>query len=96
MNCNIVVKHEEDPLPRTEIKTESQVNISFSFCVLCYSIIKVLIDILKHISIVVLQDSDCEMKTEAEDWEHIYVKHEQDVTHDHVAPKWPPSDTRLR
>ena len=25
------------------------------------------------------------MKAEAEEWEHTYVKHEQDVTHDHVA-----------
>ena len=59
--------------------------ISFSFCVLFYPFIKLLIDILKHISIVVLQDIDCEIKTEAKEWEHIYVKHEQDVTHDHVA-----------
>ena len=44
-----------------------------------------MIDILKHISIVVLQDIKCEIKTEAEEWKHIYVKHEQDIMHDHVA-----------
>ena len=58
---------------------------SFTFDVLCYHFIKLLIDILKHISIVVLQEVDCEIKTEEDEWEHTYVKHEQDVMHDHVA-----------
>ena len=83
MNCDQIVKHEEDPLSRTEIKTEPQVN--YKFFILCFSFIKLLIDILKHISIAVLQDVDCEIKTEAEEWEHIYVKHEQDEMHDHFA-----------
>ena len=82
MNCDKVVKHEEDPLPRTEIKTEPQVNYKFF---ILYPFLKRFIDILKHIYIIVLQKFDCEIKTEAEEWEHIYVKHEQDVTHDHVS-----------
>ena len=34
MNCDKVVKHEEDPLPRTEIKTEPQLN--YKFFILCF------------------------------------------------------------
>ena len=54
--------------------------ISFSFCDLCYSFIKLVIDILKHISIVVLQDMENEVKMETEESEDIDIKHEQDVT----------------
>ena len=38
------------------------------------------INILKHISIVVLQDVESEIKTDAEEFENIYFKHEEDVT----------------
>ena len=33
MNCDKVLKYEEDPLPTTEVKTEPQVN--YKFLVLC-------------------------------------------------------------
>ena len=39
-----------------------------------------MIDILKHISIVVLQDVQSEIKTEAEECQDVDIKHEQDVT----------------
>ena len=39
-----------------------------------------MIDILKHISIVVLQDVESEVKLEAEQSEDTDIKHEQDVT----------------
>ena len=39
-----------------------------------------MIDILKHISIVVLQDVENEVKMETEQSEDIDIKHEQDVT----------------
>ena len=46
MNCDKVVKHEEDPLPKTEIKTEPQVN--YKFFILCFVLLlnKLVIDIL--------------------------------------------------
>ena len=40
---------------------------------------------LKHITIVVLQDVQSEMKTEAEECQDVDIKHEQDVTHNLVA-----------
>ena len=80
MDC---VKHEQDPQSLTEIKSEP--TVSYKIFILCYILITLMIDILKHISIVVLQDVESEIKTEAEEWEHIYIKHEQDVTHDNVA-----------
>ena len=44
-----------------------------------------MINILKHISIVVLQDMQNEIKTEAEEHDDIDIKHEQDVTYNLVA-----------
>ena len=35
MNRDIDVKHEEDPVPRTEIKAEPQVNYKFYLIVFC-------------------------------------------------------------
>ena len=40
-----------------------------------------LIDILKHNSIVVLQNIETEVKSEPETYEDVDVKHEQDVTY---------------
>ena len=86
MNCDKVVKDEEDPLPRTEIKTEPQVN--YKFFILCFVLFlhKTVDWYIETYFNCCLQDIDCEIKTEAEEWEHIYVKHEQDVTEDHGAP----------
>ena len=43
-----------------------------------------MIDILKHISIVVLQDMESEVKMEAKESDNIDIKHEQDLTYNHV------------
>ena len=48
MDC---VKHEEDPQSLAEIKPEPKV--SCKVFILCYLLITLMIDILKHISIVV-------------------------------------------
>ena len=40
MDSSIGVKHEEDPLSCSEIKTEPHVSYKFSFCVFCYAFIK--------------------------------------------------------
>ena len=45
-----------------------------------------MIDILKHISILVLQDVESDVKTEAVDYENIEFKHETIPTIHVVAP----------
>ena len=34
MNCDIDIKHEEDPLPRTDFKTEP--HVKYKFYILCF------------------------------------------------------------
>ena len=74
MNSDVEVKLEEDPVSRTEPE------VSCRFFILCYSFIKLVIDILNHISIVVLQDVESEVNLETEENKDIDIKHEQDVT----------------
>ena len=44
-----------------------------------------MIDILKYVTIVVLQDVQSEIKTEAEECQDVDIKHEQDVTQEFVS-----------
>ena len=44
-----------------------------------------MIDVLKHITIVVLQDVQSEIKTEAEECQDVDIKHEQNVTQEFVS-----------
>ena len=53
---------------------------------MCFSFIKLLIDILKHITIVVLQDMQSVIRTEAEQSKDTDIKQEHDVTLD-IVPR---------
>ena len=80
MSCDMDVKHEEDLLPRTEIKTEPQVNDKFYIFCFMLSLYKTsdwFIEILSNC--VDLQDIHSEIKIKVEEFEDIHVKHDRSL-----------------